>query len=110
MSLMKGRVLRYLLYFSLCVNVLLVGFLGRKAYYKYLELNEIPTSVAEHNKWHGYDIVEFKFRGANAKIVLPENPHESKHWIWRTQFWGEEPQVDISLLENGFHVAFVEVN
>jgi hypothetical protein len=109
MSLFKGKFLPYFFFFSLVANVVLVGVFGKKAYNKYAESKEIPTSVVEQNKWFGYDIVEFNFKGVNAKIVVPENANEGKHWIWRTQFWGEEPQVDIALLEKGFHLAFVEV-
>ncbi len=32
-----------------------------------------------------------------------------KPWIWRTEFFGHEPQGDIALLGRGFHVAYMDV-
>jgi len=61
------------------------------------------------NTWNGFEIIEFKFNGADAKIVFPMQANHSKNWIWRTQFWGHEPQTDIALLNKGFHVVYVDV-
>ena len=61
------------------------------------------------NKWNGFEIIEFKFNGVDAKIVFPKKPNPSKSWIWRTQFWAHEPQTDIALLNQGFHVVYVDV-
>ncbi|OYZ31291.1 MAG: hypothetical protein B7X86_09980 [Sphingobacteriales bacterium 17-39-43] len=61
------------------------------------------------NKWNGFEIIEFKFNGVDAKIVFPKKPNLSKNWIWRTQFWAHEPQTDIALLNQGFHVVYVDV-
>jgi len=57
------------------------------------------------NKWNGFDIIEFKFNGVDAKIVIPSEPNQDKNWMWRTQFWEHEPQVDLALLKEGFHVV-----
>ncbi|HET9571014.1 MAG TPA: hypothetical protein VFP20_06365 [Bacteroidales bacterium] len=62
-----------------------------------------------NSKWNGFDILEFKFDGVDAKIVFPIKPNQNKNWIWRTQFWAHEPQVDIALLKEGFHVVYVNV-
>lgn len=61
------------------------------------------------NKWNGFEIIEFKFNGVDAKIVFPKKANPSKSWIWRTQFWAHEPQTDIALLNQGFHVVYVDV-
>jgi len=65
----------------------------------------IPAS----NTWNGFEIIEFKFDGVEAKIVFPRKANKAKNWIWRTQFWGHEPQTDIALLNKGFHVVYVDV-
>lgn len=30
-------------------------------------------------------------------------------WIWRARFWAHEPQVDLALLEAGFHLVYCDV-
>jgi len=59
--------------------------------------------------WKGFEIIEFKFNGVDAKIVFPNKATKAKNWIWRTQFWGHEPQTDIALLNNGFHLVYVDL-
>jgi pimeloyl-ACP methyl ester carboxylesterase len=61
------------------------------------------------NLWNGFEIIEFKFNGFDAKIVFPNKANSAKDWIWRTQFWAHEPQTDIALLNLGFHVVYVDV-
>lgn len=60
--------------------------------------------------FHGYVMKEFSFKGHNAKIIFPNEKNDNNYWIWRARFWGHEPQVDIALLEKGFHVAYVDVS
>ena len=65
---------------------------------------KIPISTT----WTGFELSEFKF-DVDAKIVFPNQSNKAKNWIWRTQFWGHEPQTDIVLLNKGFHVVYVDV-
>ena len=59
--------------------------------------------------WHGFPSLHFKVAGRNATLVLPKTPAENRPWIWRQEFFGNEPQADIALLKEGFHVAYVDV-
>lgn len=61
------------------------------------------------NNWNGFEIIEFKFNGVDAKIVFPKKSNPSRKWIWRTQFWAHEPQTNLALLNQGFHVVYVDV-
>ena len=64
------------------------------------------------NKKEGFDLYEtkeFSFEGKNAKVVIPIKKHGNGLWIWRARFWGHEPQLDLALLEKGFHVVYVDV-
>lgn len=56
-----------------------------------------------------YETKEFKFKGQDAKIVIPKIKNSKNLWVWRARFWGHEPQTDIALLEKGFHVVYVDV-
>jgi pimeloyl-ACP methyl ester carboxylesterase len=74
--------------------------------------NTNPHSSSHHSFrtiWNGFEIIEFKFNGFDAKIVFPNKTNSTKNWIWRTQFWAHEPQTDIALLNRGFHLVYVDV-
>lgn len=68
--------------------------------------NKRPTSQFN---FHGYQGYEFNLNGIHCKIVKPSVIAEGKPWIWRARFWGHEPQTDIDMLEQGFHIAYCDV-
>jgi pimeloyl-ACP methyl ester carboxylesterase len=47
--------------------------------------------------------------GREGVLVRPAAPLEGKTWIWRTEFFGEFPALDVALLKAGFHLAFIDV-
>lgn len=59
--------------------------------------------------WNGYEKLDFNLGGRAALLVKPESPAPGKPWIWRTEFFGHQPQADIDLLGKGFHVAYIDV-
>lgn len=60
--------------------------------------------------FHGYTSYEGYFEGHPAKVVIPKGgPAKGKPWVWRTRFWGHEPQADLALLAKGYHVVFCDV-
>ena len=75
---------------------------------------ELKESTADISgtpfNFHGYEGINFTLDGGiKAKIVKPKKVHPEERWIWRARFFGHEPQLDIALLERGFHVAYCEV-
>ena len=58
--------------------------------------------------WFGYQIERFQFEDREASIVFPETPREGHPWALKTEYWGAFPDVELKLLEQGFHVAFVK--
>lgn len=56
-----------------------------------------------------FDLYDFEIEDMKCKIVVPKEIADGKPWIWRARFWGHEPQVELALLEKGFHVAYVDV-
>jgi sialidase-1 len=64
---------------------------------------------ATAEEWMGWSKVEFQVDGRNAFLIKPTKAASSNPWIWRTEFFGHEPQADLALLEKGFHVAYVDV-
>ena len=61
------------------------------------------------SEWQGFPSLRFKVEGRNAILVLPKTPAKNRPWIWRQEFFGHEPQADLALLKEGFHVAYVDV-
>jgi pimeloyl-ACP methyl ester carboxylesterase len=57
----------------------------------------------------GYDSLAFKVEDRACILVMPTVPAPGKPWIWRTEFFGHEPQADIALLGKGFHVAYMNM-
>jgi len=63
----------------------------------------------ELGKFHGFTMHDFTLEGVLCKVVEPEKPAPGKPWIWRARFWGHQPQLDVSLLGCGWHVAYCDV-
>ena len=59
--------------------------------------------------FHGFQGVDFKLNKVNCKIVKPYQTAIGKPWVIRARFWGHEPQTDIALLEQGFHIVYCDV-
>lgn len=59
--------------------------------------------------FHGFQGYDFQFRGRGAKVVAPKRVAEGHPWVWRARFWGHEPQMDIAMLERGFHIVYCDV-
>lgn len=70
----------------------------------YQKLTTPQTSV-----WNGYQKTDFNLAGRAALVVKPKSPAPGNPWIWRTEFFGHEPQADIALLGKGFHVAYIDL-
>ena len=75
-----------------------------------LTLLSYAEDAAKVSQWNGYDRLDFKVMGREALIVKPRTPAAGNPWIWRTEFFGHEPQGDIALLAAGWHVAFFKVS
>ncbi len=59
--------------------------------------------------WHGFARYDFSVNERACIVVEPKQSAEGKPWIWRARFFGHEPQADIALLNQGFHVAYCDV-
>ena len=76
-----------------------------------------PLTVLEHlkplnantNPWDGFTRYHFKVSGYNCFITAPLIPAPSNPWVWRAKFPGYHDDVDMILLRNGFHVAYIDV-
>ena len=60
--------------------------------------------------WHGFEQRAFNTNGVEGGVVLPREAAPGHPWIWRTEFFGHEPQGDIALLSNGWHVVYIKIS
>ena len=61
------------------------------------------------SSWEGYARLDFLVDGRGCIVVRPKAPLSGNPWIWRTEFFGAFPSVDLALLAAGFHVAYMNV-
>ncbi len=67
------------------------------------------VAAAKVSEWRGYRRLDFVVDGRAALLVVPKQAAKNRPWIWRTEFFGHEPQGDIALLGRGFHVAYIDM-
>ncbi len=67
------------------------------------------AKVLRSEEWEGWRKISFQVEDRNAFLIAPKMVAEGNPWIWRTEFFGHEPQADKELLEHGFHVAYVDM-
>jgi pimeloyl-ACP methyl ester carboxylesterase len=61
------------------------------------------------SQWNGFDRYDFSVDGRDCLVVVPKAAAPGRPWIWRTEFFGHEPQADLALLNKGFHVVYLDV-
>jgi len=61
------------------------------------------------SSWEGYERLDFTVDGRASHLILPKAAAAGRPWIWRTEFFGHEPQADLALLAKGFHVAYTNM-
>lgn len=70
---------------------------------------ELQDSVENQQNWNGFTLLDSTLNGIPFKVVFPKKANQNRNWIWRARFWGHEPQTDIALLKQGFHLVYIEV-
>ncbi|TWU51588.1 prolyl oligopeptidase family serine peptidase [Rubripirellula reticaptiva] len=68
---------------------------------------DLPGKVSQ---WKGFKRHDFTVDNRDCIVVEPETTAEGRPWIWRARFFGHEPQLDVALLKQGFHVAYCDVS
>ena len=67
-----------------------------------------PPAVTP-SEWLGCQRLDFVVEGRPALLIVPATPAPGKPWIWRTEWFGHFPQVDLALVARGWHVAYMNV-
>lgn len=58
--------------------------------------------------WNGFPCEKFEFEDRNAIVVFPKTTTPVGKIVLKTEYWGAFPDIEIKLLERGYHVAFVK--
>lgn len=75
-------------------------------------LMNVTSVFAEDDRvssWFGFERRDFKVDGRACLMIVPQQIGEGRPWIWRTEFFGHEPQADLALAARGFHVVYIDV-
>ena len=62
------------------------------------------------NDFRGYSEFRFKLNEVDCRIVKPHVAAETSPWVWRARFFGHQPQFDVAMLQQGWHVCYCDVS
>jgi alpha-beta hydrolase superfamily lysophospholipase len=65
-----------------------------------------PGAVSDY---HGFTRYDFVVDGCAAIVVAPAQPLTGTPWVWRAEFFDAFPGIDLALLAEGFHLAYIQV-
>ena len=60
------------------------------------------------SQWNGFTRADFTVAGRPCVMIFPAQPAPQRPWIWRTEFFGHQPQADLALLARGWHVGYMD--
>lgn len=87
-----------------CILLLLFTWLCSSVFVRAAE----GTFPGAKSDFGGFERYDFSFDGKPAIVVVPKQAAEGKPWIWRARFFGHKPEVDLALLEKGFHLVHLD--
>ncbi len=58
--------------------------------------------------WHDFRMERFEFEGREAIVVFPKEAREGCPWLLKTEYWDAFPDVEVRLVKEGFHLAYVK--
>ncbi len=64
----------------------------------------------EASDWKGFKRFDFEVEGRACYVVTPEKAIDGNPWVWRARFPNFHTGADLILLEQGFHIAFMDTN
>ncbi len=67
-----------------------------------------PGIASAQGQWRGYARTNFAVAGHACFVTQPKTAAPGKPWVWRTSFPDFHAEVDVELLSQGWHVAYVD--
>jgi pimeloyl-ACP methyl ester carboxylesterase len=62
----------------------------------------------KQSDWKGHHRFDFEVAGRAVTVVAPEKAAEGRPWLWRGEFFGAFATVDEALLQQGWHVVYMD--
>ena len=59
--------------------------------------------------WHGFQRNHFQIEDRKCYVVIPPKVAPGKPWVWRARFPDFHYEMDLELLKQGFHIAYLDV-
>ncbi len=69
---------------------------------------EVPITVSR-SQWQGCEQESFVIEDRDCRVVKPATPAPGKPWIWRPEFFDAFNQADLVLLNEGFHLCYIDL-
>lgn len=60
--------------------------------------------------WEGYEMEIGNFQGHEYGIVFPGEMAEGRPYVWRVEFFGAFPAVDLAMLKKGYAVVYYRIS
>ena len=64
----------------------------------------------EKSLFYGFSCYDFQLNDVTCRVVVPKICADGKPWVWRARFFGVEPQFDLAMLKQGYHVVTCDVS
>ena len=64
---------------------------------------EIKTS-----EWNGFKRLDFQFNGRDCILICPTVACKGNKWLYRTEYFGAFPDMEIKMLEQGYALAYMQ--
>lgn len=74
------------------------------------EAKPVATWPGKVSEWKGYSRHDFELHNRPAIVVSPQVIADGRPWIWRARFFGHRPELDLALLEAGYHLVYCDVS
>lgn len=58
--------------------------------------------------FYGYRRLDFTFEDKDAVLVLPHTPRKDGKWLFKTEYFGAFPELELAMLARGYHLAHVQ--
>ncbi|QDU11241.1 GDSL-type esterase/lipase family protein [Gimesia aquarii] len=98
-------------FFPFFFNTALLLILTSPEYEVYA--SSIATGKSEwegrQDVWHGFKRFHFQLDNRKCYVVVPTQTAFRKPWIWRARFPDFHYEMDVELLRQGFHIAYIDV-
>lgn len=65
--------------------------------------------AGKQSEYRGYQRFDLVVDGRPTIVVVPRRAAAGRPWVWRAEFFDAFPQIDLALLDKGFHLVYISV-